>query len=133
VEEGRHGGQTDVSKKPLTPEDIRFTQAKDGGTLYAIVLEIPKDGNVLVKSLAAGSHYWSGQIGGVRLVGGGNLEFTRDETGLHVSLPEGFTGKIAFALELRPGPAADKSAGKKDAAPSTQAASRPTALAHRRS
>ena len=27
--------------KPFTPEDIRFTQSKDGKTLYAIVLAIP--------------------------------------------------------------------------------------------
>jgi hypothetical protein len=37
----------------------------------------------------------------VRLVGGGKLKFTRDETGLHVSLPEKFAGKIAFALKIR--------------------------------
>jgi hypothetical protein len=30
------------------------------------------------------------------------LKFTRDETGLHVSLPEKFDGKIAFALKVRP-------------------------------
>jgi hypothetical protein len=33
-------------------------------------------------------------------VGGGKLKFTRDETGLHVSLPEKFDGKTAFALKI---------------------------------
>ncbi|HTL74054.1 MAG TPA: alpha-L-fucosidase [bacterium] len=100
-EKGHFDGQADVSKKPFTPEDIRFTQSKDGKTLYAIVLEIPKDGNVTVKSLGVGSDKWPGKIGSVRLVGGGKLKFTRDAIGLHVSLPEKFNGKIALALKVR--------------------------------
>ena len=58
---GQFDGQTDVSKQPFTAEDIRFTQSKDGKTLYAIVLEIPKDGKVTVKSLASGSDQLAGQ------------------------------------------------------------------------
>ncbi len=100
-EKGQFGGQKDVSDKPFTPEDIRFTQSKDGKTLYAIVMELPKDGKVTVKSLAAGSDKWPGRVGTVRLVGGGKLKFTRDENGLRVSLPEKFDHKIAFALEIR--------------------------------
>lgn len=105
-EKGEFDGQKDVSGKPFTAEDIRFTQSKDGGTLYAIVLEIPKDGMVLVKSLANDSPHWPGKIGRVRLVGGDDVTFTRDETGLHVSLPEQFNGKSAFALAIRPEPGA---------------------------
>jgi alpha-L-fucosidase len=99
-EKGQFDGQKDVSGKPFTAEDIRFTQSKDGGTLYAIVLEIPKDGKVLVKSLANNSPHWPGKIGRVRLVGGDDVKFARDQTGLHVSLPEGFNGKSAFALAI---------------------------------
>jgi alpha-L-fucosidase len=105
-EKGHFDGQADVSKKPFTPADIRFTQSKDGATLYAIVLEIPKDGKVLVKSLAAGSPHAPGRVEAVRLVGGGDLKFTRDANGLHVSLPEKFDGKTALALAIRPGPVA---------------------------
>jgi len=101
AEKGQFDGQKDVSDKPFTAEDIRFTQSKDGRTVYAIVLELPKDGKVTVKSLADGSDKWPGKIGDVRLVGGGKLKFTRDENGLHVSLPEKFDGKIAFALKIR--------------------------------
>jgi alpha-L-fucosidase len=101
VEKGRFDGQTDVQKRPFTAEDIRFTQSKDGRTLYAIVLEIPPHGNFTVKSLASGSANWPGNIGSVRLAGGGKLKFTRDDTGLHVMLPEKFAGKIAFALKIR--------------------------------
>src|SRR5208282_2533935 len=101
TEKGQFDGQSDVSDKPFTSEDVRFTQSKDGRTLYAIVLEIPKDGKVTVKSLASGAKQWPGRIGGVQLVGGGKVKFTRDENGLHVSLPEKFNGKIAFALKIR--------------------------------
>ena len=104
AEKGHFGGQTDVQKKPFTAEDIRFTQSKDEKMLYAIVLEIPADGKITVKSLATGAPNWSGKIGSVRLVGGGwwnKLKFTRDEAGLHVSLPKNFAGKIAFALKIQ--------------------------------
>jgi Alpha-L-fucosidase C-terminal domain/Alpha-L-fucosidase len=101
AEKGQFDGQKDVSDKPFTAEDIRFTQSKDGKTVYAIVLEIPKDGKVTVKSLAAGPEQWPGKIGSVRLVGGGKLKFTRDENGLHISLPEKFDGKTALALKVR--------------------------------
>ncbi|MEI8289395.1 MAG: alpha-L-fucosidase [Verrucomicrobiota bacterium] len=107
VEKGRFDGQTDVSKKPFTAEDIRFTQSKDGKTLYAIVLEIPKDGKVTIKSLAINPKAWNLQpkVGSVRLVGGSwwnnRLKFTRDEAGLHVILPGKFNGKTAFALKIK--------------------------------
>jgi alpha-L-fucosidase len=101
AEKGQFDGQKDVSDKPFTPEDIRFTQSKDGKTLYAIVLEIPKDGQVTIKSLATNSANWPGKIGSVRLVGGGKLKFTRDADGLHVSMPDKFDGKVAFALKIK--------------------------------
>ena len=88
-------------EKPFTPEDIRFTQSKDGKTLYAIVLEIPH-GRQSDRQIAGGRFAaWPGKIGSVRLVGGGKLKYTRDENGLHVTLPEKFNGKIAFALKIR--------------------------------
>ncbi|TAL05101.1 MAG: alpha-L-fucosidase, partial [Verrucomicrobia bacterium] len=102
AEKGQFDGQKDVSDKPFTAEDIRFTQSKDGKTLHAIVLEIPKDGKVTIKSLATNSQYWPDKIGSVRLAGGGKLKFTRAENGLHVLLPEKFDGKIALALKIRP-------------------------------
>jgi alpha-L-fucosidase len=101
-EKGRFGGQTDVQKKPFTAEDIRFTQSKDGRTLYAIVLAFPADGKVAIKSLASNSANWPGGIGSVRMLGiSGKLKFTRDENGLHVTLPEKQPGKIAFALKIQ--------------------------------
>ncbi|MGH8023165.1 MAG: alpha-L-fucosidase [Limisphaerales bacterium] len=98
---GRFGGERDVQKQPFTSRDIRFTQSKDGKTLYAIVLAIPPDGAVTLQSLAAGSTYWPGRIGRVRLLGGGNLKFTRDSTGLHLELPKQLPSQIAFALKIQ--------------------------------
>lgn len=90
-----------MSEKPFTAADIRFTHSKDGKTVYAIVLETPKDGKVTIKSLAAGSDKLPGKIGSVRLLGGGKLKLTRNASGLHVSMPEKFNGKTAFALKIR--------------------------------
>jgi len=100
-ERGSFDGQRDVQRQPFTPEDIRFTQSRDGKALYAIVLGIPTDGTVTVKLLADDSPHWPGKIRSVRLAGGGKLKFVRDATGLHVTLPEKFAGKIAFALKIK--------------------------------
>ncbi len=102
VEKGRFGGQSDTQKKPFTAEDIRFTQSKDGKTLYAIVLAFPPDSKITVKSLGSNSSYWSGKIGSVRLLGtSGKLKFTRDENGLSLSLPDKKPCDIAFALKIK--------------------------------
>ena len=101
AEKGRFGGQTDVQKKPFTAEDIRFTQSQDGKTVYAIVLAVPADGQVTIKSLASHAANWPGDITSVQLLGGGKLKFTRDETGLHVTLPDRKPSDIAVALKIQ--------------------------------
>jgi alpha-L-fucosidase len=102
AEKGHHGGQKDTQSKPFTAEDIRFTQSKDGKTLYAIALAFPADGKVSIKSLSTGSAHWLGKVGSVRQLGTrGKLDFTRDEAGLHVTLPAKQPTKIAFALKIR--------------------------------
>lgn len=102
VEKGKFGGQSDVQKQPFTAEDIRFTQSREGRTLYAIVLEIPADGNVTIKSLSTASPHRLNKIGSVRMLGvRGKLDFTRDESGLHVTLPAKQPCQIAFALKIR--------------------------------
>jgi alpha-L-fucosidase len=100
AEKGRFDGQSDVQKKPFTPEDIRFTQSKNGKTLYAIVLAIPTDGKINIKSLATDSPDSPEKIRTVRLLGGGKLEFAHDASGLHVRLPSKLPGEIALALAI---------------------------------
>ena len=102
-EKGQFDGQTDVQKAPFTAADIRFTQAKDGSVLYAIVLAYPKHGHdITVKSLAAGgAGLLTAPISAVRMLGeNGDLSFTRDAAGLHVTLPETRPSAGAFALEI---------------------------------
>jgi len=100
-EKGQFDGQKDTSSKPFTAQDIRFTQSKDGKTLYAILLTWPADGRLVIKSLAADSPHRPGKISSVRLLGGGKLKFTRDAGGLSVVLPEEPPCDIAFALRIR--------------------------------
>jgi alpha-L-fucosidase len=102
AEKGSFGGQRDVQKEPFTAEDIRFTQSKSGKELYALVLAPPADGKVVIKSLAGASPQWPGKIGRVRLLGAsGKLNFSRDETGLHVTVPGKLPNPIAFALKIQ--------------------------------
>src|ERR1035437_1253177 len=102
ADKGRFGGQTDVQNKPFTAEDIRFTQSKDSQTLYAIVLAFPADPKVTIKSLASNSQSWPGKINNVRMLGvSGKLKFTRDENGLHLTLPDQKPCDIAFALKIK--------------------------------
>jgi alpha-L-fucosidase len=100
-EKGQFDGQSDTHQNPFTPEDIRFTQSKDGKTLYAIVLAFPADGKVTIQSLAENSPHWPGKIGSVQMLGvRGKLKFVRDENGLHLTLPDKKPCDIAFALKI---------------------------------
>ncbi|SFD09381.1 alpha-L-fucosidase [Chitinophaga sp. CF118] len=87
--------------KPFGAEDIRFTLK--GDALYCIVLGMPANGQVVVKSLASGSIHYPGKIGSVALLGGHqSLTFERNENGLAVKLPEGKQETIALALKILP-------------------------------
>jgi hypothetical protein len=98
---GPYDGQTDSDKGPFTPADIRFTQSKDGKNLYAIVLALPVDGKITVQSLAENFALWQNEIGSAKMLGArGKLQFTRDESGLHLPLPDKMPGDIAFALKI---------------------------------
>ena len=87
----------------LTPSDIRFT-AK-GDMLYAIVMGWPDGGKVNIKSLAKDSLNNKGEIGAVQLLGSsGKLAFSRDESGLSVTLPtqRSETDSYGIALKIFP-------------------------------
>jgi alpha-L-fucosidase len=116
-EKGRFDGQTDFQKRPFTAQDIRFTQSKDGRSLYAIVLADPTNGVITIKSLAEKSELWPGRVrsvrmlgvggvkvpgvGSVRMLGIGDLKFTRDAEGLHVTLPKKRPSQVALALKIK--------------------------------
>lgn len=69
------------TKTVYTPQDIRFTQK--GNMLYAIVMQRPEDGKVLVKSLAGKK----GQVQLVEVMGCGLVNYVCDEDGLSLTLP----------------------------------------------
>jgi alpha-L-fucosidase len=85
--------------------DIRFTQPKNGGAVYAISLAWPKDArSILIKSI--NTQTLPGRITGVTLLGHqGALKFRRGADGLHVDLPappETAAGGRPFALKISP-------------------------------
>jgi alpha-L-fucosidase len=101
-EAGEFSGVSDVRSKPYTGEDIRFTQSKDGKTLYAIALAAPTNGTLTIKSLAHGSALWPDPVGRVRLLGvDADLKVTRDASGLHVTLPDRMPSACALALGIQ--------------------------------
>jgi alpha-L-fucosidase len=100
-EAGHFGGAKDVRSKPYTAEDIRFTTKR--GALYAVLLDWPADHAVVIKSLATRSPALAGrEITGVSLLGyGGELTWTQDESGLHVTLPAKAPSPHAVALKIK--------------------------------
>jgi alpha-L-fucosidase len=93
------GPFADTKRAPFTPEDVRFTTR--GDTLYAIVLAWPEGRRVTIRSLARGAPHLPGEVRAVALVGtDAPVEWTRDETGLHVELPASRPSEHAFALRL---------------------------------
>ena len=93
-EKGQFDGQTDVQKKPFTAEDIRFTQSKDGRSLYAITLNVPTN-EVRIQSLAGI------KIGDVKLLGGEEKIRWRSETNALVIQPTtNWPSEIAVAWKI---------------------------------
>lgn len=94
-EKGRFGGLKDVADKPYTPEDIRFTAAKDGKTLYAICLEVPQR-QLRIKTLAGE------KIGGVALLGNSDqLEWTQTAEGLVIQPAKSWPCQYAVAFRIQ--------------------------------
>ena len=87
-------------KVRYTAKDIRFT-AK-GATLYAIALDWPSDGVLVIKSLARPSPYLDGEVASVLLLGSeARLKWTRNEGGLAITLPAGKVCDYAYSFKIR--------------------------------
>jgi alpha-L-fucosidase len=95
---GRRGMGGDV--RSYTAEDVRFT--RKGEIVYAFLMGWPADGKATVKSLAAGSENFPKQIAKVEMLGAGDVKFTRDASGLVVTLPQQKPGDFAYALKITP-------------------------------
>jgi alpha-L-fucosidase len=89
----------DTKRQAFTPRDVRFT--KKGTTLYAILLAWPANGRATITSLAAGAKNGPGKVADVSLVGStSKIIWTRDASGLHVTLPATAPSDYAAALRL---------------------------------
>lgn len=93
-------GFNEGKNKPLDFEDIRFT-TKDN-ILYATFFGWPDKGQILVKSLAAGSAYTEGaKITGIGLLGHqGKVEWSQTNEGIIIKLPDEKPCKSAFVLKI---------------------------------
>ena len=104
--EGQFG---EGDRKAYTPADIRFTCAN--GCIYAIVLVMPEDGRVTVRSLAqaapGNAPVFTGIIKDVRVLSGDDMpvaipvEYTRDADGMHITA-DGIRSKypVVFRIEV---------------------------------
>ncbi len=89
----------------FTARDIRYVSKQD--TVYASLLGWPNSSDVVLKSLSFASKVYTGQISKVTLLGYGELSFSRDNDGLHVTFPTTpiSTGNIASVIKIEFEPA----------------------------
>ncbi|OLD63913.1 MAG: hypothetical protein AUI33_12570 [Ignavibacteria bacterium 13_1_40CM_2_61_4] len=85
-------------RKELTAEDVRFTTK--GQTLYAFIMGRPQ-GQAVIAPLATNGKHVTGKVRNVELLGyQGKLQWTQDESGLKVQLPDEKPGSHAFAFKI---------------------------------
>ena len=95
------GHLSENKNKPFTAEDIRYTQ--DGRNLYAIVLDWPKDGKIVIRTLNTDMKVGSNGIASVRLLSSGEkLDWSRNAKGLSINLPKNKAGDYAYVFKITP-------------------------------
>jgi alpha-L-fucosidase len=84
-----------------TSADIRFTT--NGGALYAYLLALPTEPRAVIKSLATNSPQVAGKkVADVSLLGyPGKLEWTQDDQGLAVKLPDKLPSDHSITLRIQ--------------------------------
>jgi alpha-L-fucosidase len=93
------GHLAEKKDKPFTAEDIRFTTK--GDVLYATILDWPPSGKSTIKSLAADSPHYLGEIQSVSMLGSSDsITFERTDEGLVVRLPRVKPCDHAFVLKI---------------------------------
>ncbi|MGB5264757.1 MAG: alpha-L-fucosidase, partial [Lutimonas sp.] len=84
-----------------TSKDIRFTTK--GDVLYAIVLDWPDTGELVIRSLNEGNDLYKNKIESIEfLANNEKLSFTMDKEGLKIALPKEKVGAHAFAFKINP-------------------------------
>ena len=83
-----------------TSKDVRFTTK--GDILYAIVLDWPTSGELVIRSLKKGNNLFANEIESIQMLGyEGNLDYVVDKQGLTIKLPNK-VGEHAFAFKINP-------------------------------
>jgi alpha-L-fucosidase len=101
------GSFIDDTERTFTAEDIRFTRQRRYGNdqIYATLLAWPADGVATIRSLGADSPHLTSEIRAVTLLGHtGQLEWQRDEQGLHVTLPNTPPSAVGAVVRVTPEP-----------------------------
>ena len=71
--------------------------------LYVYAMSWPQDRKAVIKSLAAKSPNYPGEIGRIEMLGAKDpLEFTRDEDGTTIMLPEKAPSDIVTVFKILP-------------------------------
>ena len=98
--EVKKGHHSEGNNKDLSSKDIRFT-TKDN-KLYAIVLDWPKDGVVIIESLAKGATYAKDiNITSAKVLGSTEeIKWSQDNNGLMVTMPKEKPSDFAYVIEL---------------------------------
>jgi alpha-L-fucosidase len=93
------GSFHDTDTQAYTPEDVRFTTKS--GTLYAIELGRPGNGELVIHSLGRGT-VGEQAVQSVELLGSDRkLTFQQTPEGLGIHLPENAPAKYAYAFRIR--------------------------------
>ncbi len=98
--ESREGIMWDY-KKPNQDGEFRFTQSRDGNTVYAIMMTWPNSGKALIKSFKIGSKYRPEEVTSVELIGSDDeLVWKRTDAGLEITLPKDKPCDYAYAFRI---------------------------------
>lgn len=92
------GAFHDTDTVEYTPADFRFTSK--GGTLYAIEMAWPENGEAVIHSLSS-SIAGARSVRGITLLGSGaELQFTQSVDGLHIHVPAKAPGKYSYTYRI---------------------------------
>ncbi|SHK67854.1 alpha-L-fucosidase [Reichenbachiella agariperforans] len=93
-------GHLSENKNPdAVAQDIRFTTK--GDALYAIALDWPESGKLMIRSLGTDQELLDETISQVELLGyKGKIKWVHSAEGLEITLPEEPVGQHAFALKI---------------------------------
>lgn len=84
------------NENPLEPKEHEFRFTTRGHIVYAFIMKWPEQRELLIKSFAGGT-----PVGNVEILGGGTVDWTFDEDGLHVTLPHEAPCRHASVLKVQ--------------------------------